>query len=428
MRKISVLPRVRLARSIVLATSLSLLVPLAAKADEWTLESSAARALEVSPSLADARAAVMAQRGELHEAGRWPNPSFEITVGDRLGQETGDGGWDGQEYAFSQPLPIGGRLGAQRRAASKALDAAQAATGAAALEVELITARAFHRLQWARERVELAQAQLERAREFRRIAERRAAAGDIPGREALRLEVLAAEAEAALDDARREEAAMRLRFLNLLELPDDLSFALSPLSAPGNLPPLERLEAQLAEHPALRAARESAEAASARVDVARAERIPDLELRVAREEEIFDGAREPAYSIGLQVEIPLWSTGSGYVTARRGEAIRAIQEYQLRLREHRGALVESYAQLTRLLERLARHEQQVLEPARRVLALTEKGYAAGELGLAELIDATRAEWRASQQQRDLLLEARMQEADLRFAAGERLAQAREASE
>ena len=90
--------------------------------------------------------------------------------------------------------------------------------------------------------------------------------------------------------------------------------------------------------------------------------------------------------------------------------------------------MESYAQLTRLLERLARHEQQVLEPARRVLALTEKGYAAGELGLAELIDATRAEWRASQQQLDLLLEARVQEADLRFAAGERLAQAREASE
>lgn len=409
--------RTSFSRPAALVAGIMLLLPLTAPADDWSLMRSAARALEVSPALSGTRAAVTSRQGELSEAGRWPNPHIEITAGDKLGRETGSGGWQGQEYAFSQPIPIGGRLGEQRRAATRELAAAQAAILAAMLEVEYHTATTFHQLQWARGQVALAQSQRQRAREFRHIAARRAAAGDLSPREDLRLELLAAEAEAALEDATREETAARIRLLNLLGLPADQPLELSRLTPPGEPPPLDMLRRHLADHPALRASRERVEAASARTDAAQAARIPDLELRLAREEDYFDGRREAAYSIGIQVELPLWSTGRGRVDASRGEAVRTRAEHQLRGREQEGALEESHARLSRLRARTTRHESQVLDPAERVLTMTGQGYSAGELGLAELIDATQTQWRANREHLELMHQARQQEAQLRLAAG-----------
>ena len=420
MRKISFSAGASRARFALLFAGLWLLAPILAEAQTWTLQRSAARVLEVSAELSGARATAAVQQGELTAAGRWPNPRVEIAVGDRLGRETGDGGWKAQEYAIAQPIPLGGRLRSDRRAAAQALSAARAEIGATALAAEQAAAEAFHQFQRALEGVELARSQLDRAQEFREIAQRRAAAGDIAGREALRLEVLAAEAEAAQADALRETAAAAARFGSLLQLPAQPPVDLPSLTPPAAPPPLAQLQGQLQEHPALRAAQERIEAARSRLAAARAARIPDLELRLAREEELFDDGRGSAYSVGIEVEVPLWNTGRGEVLAGRGELTRAQEDYRLRLREHQAALAESYAQLTGLLARLARHERQVLEPAQRVLELTRRGYSAGELGLPELIDATEAERRAATEQRDLLRRARLQQAQLRRAAGLRL--------
>ncbi|RFA25562.1 hypothetical protein CAI21_18720 [Alkalilimnicola ehrlichii] len=420
MRKKYLSDRARRVRPVVLIASLALAVPIVAAAESWSLERSVARAVDVSPAYAASRAAVLARQGDLAEAGRWPNPAVEITLGDGLGRELGAADWRGQEYAVSQTVPLGGRLREQRRAVARDLAATQAQADAAALDVEYAAASAFHQLQWAREQVLLAQAQRERTREFRRIGQRRAAAGDLSSREELRLELLAAEAEAALEDATREVSAARLRLLALLDLPAEHAFEPRPLTRPASPPTLDELLERQREHPAARIARERFEAASARRAEARAARLPDLELRVTREEEVFDGRRQAAYSVGLQVELPLWRSGLGRLEASSGEVLRTQEELRLTQRDRHTALAESHGQLARLLERSARHQSAVLERSQQVLTLTEQGYAAGELALAELIDAAQANWGAARQQLDLLLQANLHEAQLRHAAGLRL--------
>ncbi len=399
-----------------------------AAAQEWTLSEAVSRAVAVAPAVGEAEGTVQRRVGELDAAGRWPNPRAEVTVGDEVGQELGDDDWRVQELAVSQPLPVGGRIGERRAAAEAALDAARAGRAATVLAVERRAAAAFHRLQAAQRAVAQAEQHLERARGFERIAERRAAVGDISGRARQRIRVLAAEAEAARQDARREARAARQRLITLLQLPADAEPQLPPLTEPAAPPAPEVADAAARSHPELDAARARAEAAERRVAQAEAARIPDLELRLGREAFALGGERESAYTVGLGVEIPLWRLGNGRVEARRGEAQRSRQARLATARSLQGDRAASYARLTGLLARIAGHEDEVLAPARSVLRQTREGYRSGDLGLTELIDAAETVRRAEQDRRELLLQAQLQAAELRRARGERLSNGAEQDE
>ena len=69
------------------------------------------------------------------------------------------------------------------------------------------------------------------------------------------------------------------------------------------------------------------------------------------------------------------------------------------------------------MTRLERHEQQILEPSRKVLKQSEQGYRAGNVTLTELIDATQSVWQAERTREDLLLDARLAKLELKEAAG-----------
>lgn len=399
-----------------------------AAAQQWTLQEALSRALAVSPELGQAEGSVQRYVGELDAAGRWPNPRAEIVAGDELGQELGDDDWRLQGISLSQRLPIGGRIGARRNAAQATLEAARAERAATALAVERRAAEVFHRLQAAQQEVALAERHLERARGFASIAARRAELGDISERARQRIGVLAAEAEAAYQDARRNKRVSQQRLITLLQLDTDADPQLPPLSEPAPPSSAPRVAGEDSAHPELSAARAQTEAAEYRVAQARAARIPDLELRLGRESFVLGSERESAYTVGVGVEIPLWRLGNGELEARRGEARRSRQAQQAAQRTLRGDQAVSYAQLTGLLARIADHEAAVLAPARAVLRQTREGYRSGDLGLTELIDAAETVRRAEQDRRELLLQAHIQAAQLRWVRGERVSDLAEQEE
>ena len=400
-----------------LVSSLLLLAPIGSPAADWTLDRTAERALTVAPEMDAARAERDRRVGLTDEAGRWPNPELELGFSDELDLQDGSGGWSLKEYAIRQSLPIDGRIGHRADAADQRIAVAEAQQLQRALMMEQRAALAFHRLQWAEARIEQAKAQQEWTRRFAHIGDRRARAGDLSERERLRLNLLHAEAQAELDESRQVRKAALANYRRLLAIDQTTSVSLAQLSRPESPPALDILRERLDRHPTLRAAARQVAAARAEVKQARAERLPDLAVRVARERAYINGRDETTNHIGLSVELPLWSQGRGRVDAKQSEAIRRDAQRQVTGRDLGIRLARSHARLAGALAHIDEHRTAVLVPAHTVLEQTRRGFEQGELRLTELIDAAQANIRANRRYIDLLLEAREQESDLRLAAG-----------
>lgn len=403
-----------------LVGSLLLLAPMTLPAADWTLERSVERVLSIAPELDAARAERNRRAGLADEAGRWPNPTLELGFSDELGIEDGSGGWSVKEYAISQALPIDGRIGYRADAADKRIAAAEAEQRQRALTMEHRAALAFHRLQWAEARIEQAREQQEWTQRFATIGDRRAQAGDLSERERLRLNLLNAEARAELDEAQQARKAALANYRGLLGIDTQASVSVPELERPPTPPRLATLRQQLDRHPLLQSAAQEVAAAQAEVKQARAERLPDLAVRMARERAYINGRDETSNHIGLQVELPLWSQGRGRVDAKQSQAIRQDAERQVTERDLGIRLERTHARLSGVLEHIDEHRTAVLIPADDVLSQTRRGFEQGELSLTELIDAAQANIRGSQRYIDLLLEARELESDLRLATGRML--------
>ncbi|MFN2381407.1 MAG: TolC family protein [Guyparkeria sp.] len=400
-----------------LVSSLLLLAPLNTLAADWTLERSAERALAVAPELKAARAERDRYAGLADEAGRWPSPELEVDFSDELGIQDGSGNWSVKEYAIHQSLPIDGRIAHRADAADKRIEVAEAQQLQHALTMEHRVALAFHRLQWAQARIEQAKNQQDWTQRFAHIGDRRARAGDLSERERLRLNLLHAEAQAELDEGRQMRKAALATYRGVLTIDKKTSVTLAELSRPKAPPALDTLRERLDRHPTLRAAARQVAAARAEVKQARAERLPDLAVRMGRERGYINGRKETTNRIGLSVELPLWSQGRGHVDARQSAVIRQDAERQVTARDLGIRLERSHARLAGVLEHIDEHRTAVLVPADTVLEQTRQGFKQGELSLTELIDAAQANIRATQRYIDLLLEAREHESDLRLAAG-----------
>ena len=105
-----------------------------------------------------------------------------------------------------------------------------------------------------------------------------------------------------------------------------------------------------ANHPALLAAKHRVEAARSGVDLARAERLPDISLRVFREQDLLNGRRQDVTGIGLGITIPLWDRNSGRIGEVRSQVIEGQSELQALERDLDSRLQRSFLNLNQLSE------------------------------------------------------------------------------
>ena len=130
-----------------------------------TLENSIRRTVEIAPETQAAEAMVRARQGAVQQAvqqaGAWPNPEIELRVDDQLGKDDGTGGNELTQFAFSQLLPVSGRLGNQKAIAGAELEAARAERRYQRLLLESQVAQRYHKLQLATDRLSLAEQRLQ---------------------------------------------------------------------------------------------------------------------------------------------------------------------------------------------------------------------------------------------------------------------------
>lgn len=395
---------------------ISLLLSTSPSAAPWTLEASVQRALALAPELREGEARVTASRAAVRQARAWPNPSLELRADDRFELELGRGGSEITSVAVTQPLPLG-QTGPRRDAAGTVVAMNVIGIDEIRLAMELRTAEAFHRLQHAQAMLDLARRAAAQAGDFAAIGKRRAEAGDIARRELLRLDLLAAQARQAIEEAEGEWSEAVAGLAVLLDTEPASLGRVAPLEPPSALPALERWLTLAEDHPALRRDRVKIDSVQAERKIARRERLPRFEIVVYREYEAIAGAREAVTGAGLNVELPLWDRRNGRLDelGARHEEITAHLQAQRRVRLSN--VRTHYLHLEHLVEQSVNQEEEVLVPAHEVLALTWQAYAAGEADLAALIDAVETVRAAEAARQSLLLDAWYEFARLRANAG-----------
>ncbi len=384
--------------------------------ETWTLESSIERAITVAPELEMRAAAMRAQQAATQQAGVWPNPSVEIRADNRLARELGDSGYDVTGLAVSQPLAWGVSK-ARRTVAERELAVHDSAARSERLALERRVAIAYHRLQREQTLLALAREALAESRQLSAPEARRFALGDISRREAMRMELLAAQAEVALAEAEGEWAEARLAFAALLALdPADIGTlpALTAIDAAPDLPALERA---LEEHPAILNTRARRDVHEAGIDLARAESRPAFRLTVFRERDVFAGREEAVNGGMLDVEIPLWDRRRGKRDELTAQALGEQQRGLAIRRELALTLRATHEHLLHLIEQTRHQAQSVLAPAREIHSLTRRGYQAGEIDLTTLIEARDTAIAAAIRQQQLLADTHLALAEIRHAAG-----------
>jgi cobalt-zinc-cadmium efflux system outer membrane protein len=383
----------------------------------WTLESTIQRVTQAAPEGRAADAEVAMRRGELTQAGAWPNPTIDLRADDRLGQEDGRGGAGFTQLAISQPLPFK-RVPRERAAAEARLAGAKEGRRLRQLELERAAAQAFHKLQLALAKLELTRARLKESESY-------PGAGGARDRlvrylaplERARLAVLREEANQAVLAAQREYDKALVEFRSLLALSPDAAVTAAPLEPSAAPPDLAALERALEAHPALAAARREVEAARAGISAAASQRFADPVLNFFRERDFLNGARRDVTGVGVSVQIPLWNANRGPVDKAKAEASRAHANLAALQRDALNRLRQSHTDLARLIEQAIRIRTSLLEPAREVLDLTRRGFAAGENNILALVDAYSVYFDARARYVETLKDAALAAADLRVAAG-----------
>jgi outer membrane protein, heavy metal efflux system len=390
----------------------------AASGETWTLEHSVQRALEMAPEARIADAEIEARRGEYQQADSWPNPTLDISASDKVGLEEGTGDTDLARVAITQPLPLM-RLKHERHVADANINAAEANRRAVLLEIESRSAQAFHELQLTSAQFELARKRVEAAQSYGK----RGADGltrYLTPAESLRLDILRADAEQAVASAEGEWSEALSHFNTLLMLPIETNSTVAAIVQAKPPAPLDMLLANLEDHAAIAAARSEQEAANVAVQAARSRRFIDPALTIYRERDFIRGGREDITGIGINVQIPLWNTNNGGVAASLARADAAEARRAALMLELQARVRQTHTHLGHLIEQAEHFRTKVLEPARKLMEVARKSFAAGETNVLGLIDAHQSYFQAQVHYVELLSEGWSETAELRLATGQSL--------
>lgn len=364
------------------------------------LRGPAGEALEREVAVARARA-----RG----AGLWRNPyvtwNRESLPGSGVAQSTQDIVW------LSVPLVLSGRTFAESSAAEAGAESARlmSISRRAALKRRAIV-MFYEALAAARRRTLVEQARARYA-DVASILEKRAAAGESSGYDALRLEM----EEVAIADraagAVLALAAAKAEMQKLSGAPvDELGGALveSQTEVFGQGAPLAVR---------LRALELEVKAARGRAGAARRRTIPDPIVGVGVQRQGGEG--QPGffgYYVGVQIPLPLFDRGQSKSAPAEASADRLETERQQLLAAAAVSLAEARTRFEVNRDRMTKQTENA-ERGAQLVQIARKAYALGGVGLLTLLDAERSALDARLRAVDRALDVRRAEADVAFITG-----------
>jgi len=354
-----------------------------------------------NPSLAAARNAAEARAGQARQAGLYPNPTLEFGVEEALAAAP-----EIRKDKVGLIVPL--VLSSRRGVAAKAARAGQSAAGH---DLELLRRDVFRRVQSLRaehlyyreagvaftELIEVAQRTLE-------IAETRFEARAAPEAQVTRalLEVYYLEvAQQQLESEQIRAAAELAALLGGTLIPGDRLAGSLDEAALGTRSAAaldhgdddvdqhvdQHVDQYVDQHPAVLSAEMKVDAAVATLRLAKASRLPDLDLLLAYGK--YRPSDEGFFEVAISLPLPIFNRNQGDVAA--GHSLVAQAEYQARVVESQlaVAVATARAQYRTTGDQLAMVVDRIAPAAERGLIQAQEGYRVGRLAFLELLDAQR---------------------------------------
>jgi outer membrane protein, heavy metal efflux system len=354
-----------------------------------TLEQAIALAESLHPELAVGEALLRAAQGRTDQAGRLPNPEFIARV-----ESAPLSGRTAREAEYlagaSQSLPLGPRL-------SKARSAEKFASEARFQDLELRRRDIRKRVHAAfatalyQEKAFLTLSNISQTFEQGvAIAKARVDAGD-----ALPEDLARVELELIRSKIERDRGAA-LRQTALVQLAGAIGDPKLPVTRlDGNLditfeiPTLESVAADLAEHPTALRAEADGKASAARLELAKSQRIPDITVEALYRR--LEGEGRNAFDVGVSIPVHLFGRNRGKVREARAESAAAEARYRSIQNELWSRTQESHSRLTAALARSRAWREEVLPRSETVLKTAERRYSAGDTRVSDLL-SVRRDW------------------------------------
>lgn len=363
-----------------------------------TLEQLEKLALENNPTLRQADAEMRAAEGRRHQAGLLPNPRVGYT-----GEEMRGGAQRGglQGFFVEQEIVLGGKLRLNQRVFEQEMRMAASESEEQKLRVLNAVRLGYVQLLTAQESVAILRELARLAAENADTAARLRNVGQADETEVLQAEVEREQASLALE---REQARLRSLWTSLAAVTGRPELPLSTLTGrledpPAPLDEQETLRALLERSPAASIAAANSERATALLNSARREAVPNLVLRggLHQNRSLAEATGRP---VGLQgfaeagIQLPIFNRNQGAVAAASAARERAEAEstrVQLVLRERAAGVLQQY-RLAQL--RVERYRREILPRAQKALELMQARWADMSGSYPRLLEAQRRQLEA----------------------------------
>jgi cobalt-zinc-cadmium efflux system outer membrane protein len=383
-----------------------------------TLEEVLARADRRAPEGAVARAAVGVAEAEVRTAEMFPNPSISVS-----------GARSEPSFAgtLSFRLPVFGQKRALERSAQMGLEQSRAEITLALLHLRHDARIAYYTEVRASEELAI-------AREIEGLTDKVAgmaserfsigAGNRLEKEQAVLVHVRAAQ---EVSDRSALVRIAELELGRLIGAEDHLPPLSDPLAKVGPMPNIDPLLGQAHEkHPEIVLATREREAALARADLARAERIPVPTIEVGAELLLPATCSDNARTSGpgcfgprgaLSFDLPLLNQNGGPIA--RGEAEAAVADFKVQaaLRRIDSSVRAAYQSLEAASRRAQFFNERYVPAADAVLDMAREGFSEGRTGLLPLLEAERAVLEARLGRTEALFTVQSARADLEEASG-----------
>jgi cobalt-zinc-cadmium efflux system outer membrane protein len=327
------------------------------------------------PDLAVARAKVDAARGQMIQAGLYPNPVVSPSI-EELGNKEGPAGTPG--LAILQDIVTAGKLRLAQAAASYGVTAAEWQATTRWFEVATKVRTAYYEALTARREVETSNEAVRLSQESLKTIKTLAKTGLKAKPDELRAQVEFDQNRVRLTQARqRLQAAEKLMAasVGLPALPNAPIVGSIDAAAP-RYDYQKSLEVILTRSSEVQAAQATIQQAQQLFLRAQAERRPDI--RVAVRPAYSNVDRTPEVMVEVGAALPIFNRNQGNVISAEAEVRRATSEaraVELRLTERLATAYQRYAAARSQVEI---YEKEILPNAREAERLLRIGYESGD--------------------------------------------------
>jgi len=361
--------------------------------DSVTLDQAMQLAEQHHPELAESWALLDAAQARRAQAGRWPNP--EAVARMESAPVNGRTAASAEYVAgVSQSVPLGGRLSAARDVARLETDAAAARIELRKREVRGRVHGAFATALYFNAAQQTFSNNFASAQTLTRLTKARVEAGD-----AIREDLARAEMDEfqARVEAKAADAARRLAISELAAALGHAKIEIASVRGSLNdvlaLPQIESAVAEIENSPLVLTAESDLAVQRARVRLAKAERIPDInfDLFYRRLQE----TRQDAFDAGVRIPLPLFTRTGARVRAASAEAASAEARAASARLTAQQQVNRAIADLNRAVESARIINTEVLPRAQLVLTNAEARYNLGDASLADVLQKRR-DWNGTQ--------------------------------